>query len=103
MNAPSLTEYELRRGKFGDILYVKEKGIEYPERNEWGFCNGTDLFINSTDKYSKLIKQQHSFYFAGIKGITKKNALPRLFMYWQLLHYSSTQILVINIFLTKKY
>lgn len=72
MNAPSLTEYELRRGKFGDILYVKEKGIEYPERNAWGFCNGTDLFINSTDKYSKLIKQQHSFYFAGIKGITKK-------------------------------
>jgi hypothetical protein len=77
MNAPSLKEYEFRKGKFGDILYVKKKGTEYPERNAWGFCDGKDCFINSTDKYSKLIKEQSSFYFAGIKGLTIKTRRRR--------------------------
>jgi len=73
MNSPSIAEYELREGKMGDVLYVKENAKEYPERNAWGYCNGTDLFINSADKYSKLIKRQNTFYFAGIKGIARKS------------------------------
>jgi hypothetical protein len=56
----------------GDILYVMENGQEYPMRNAWGFCNGTKLYVNSSDKYFKLIKRQNTFYFAGIKGIKKK-------------------------------
>jgi hypothetical protein len=73
MNTPSLKEYELRKGKFGDLLYVKENGTAYPERYAWGFCDGTDIFINSSDKYAKLIRRQNTFYFAGIKGVTRKN------------------------------
>ena len=72
MNSPSLTDYDLRVGKLGDILYVKENGLEYPERKAWGFCNGTDIFINSADKYSKLIRRGNTFYFLGIKGIIRK-------------------------------
>lgn len=71
-NAPSIIEYELRKGSMGDVLYVKENGAEYPFRNAWGFCDGTNLFINSGDKYSRLIKRQNSFYFAGIKGVERK-------------------------------
>jgi hypothetical protein len=71
MNSPSLNDYELRKGKLGDILYVKENGKEYPERKAWGFSDGTNIFINSADKYSKLIKRENTFYFAGIKGITR--------------------------------
>ncbi len=71
-NKPSITNYELRVGKMGDILYVMENGQEYPMRNAWGFCNGTELYVNSSDKYFKLIKRQNTFYFAGIKGIERK-------------------------------
>ncbi len=70
-NSPSIIEYELREGKLGDILYVRVDKKEYPERNAWGFCDGVNLFINSGDKYSKLIRHQNTFYFAGIKSIDR--------------------------------
>ena len=72
MNAPSLADYEFRRGKMGDILYVKENGSESPVRNVWGYCDGENFFINSGDKYSQLISTGYSFYFQGIKAITRK-------------------------------
>ena len=87
MNSPSKAEYELREGKMGDVLYVKENGKEYPERNAWGYCNGSDLFINSADKYYKLIKRQNTFYFAGMKGITKK--LKVEFFYNNLINFAT--------------
>ncbi len=72
MNAPSLKDYELRKSELGDLLYVKENNTEYPERNVWGYCDGTNIFINSGDKYSTAIKNQDAFYFEGIKGIIRK-------------------------------
>jgi hypothetical protein len=75
MNSPSISEYELRKGKEGDLLYVKENGIEYPDRLAWGFCDSKDIFVNSSDKYSRLTKRQNTFYFAGIKGISIKQKL----------------------------
>ena len=71
-NAPSLKEYEFRESEMGDLLYVKNNGTEYPERNAWGFCDGTNLFINSGNKFSSLIKSQHTFYFEGLKGSERK-------------------------------
>jgi hypothetical protein len=68
-NAPSITGYELRKGTIGDILYIKEGGSDYPTRNAWGFCDGTDIFINSGDKYSKLVRRENTFYFLGVKGV----------------------------------
>ncbi|MFZ1370066.1 MAG: hypothetical protein WAR78_06780 [Ferruginibacter sp.] len=68
-NAPSIQDYELRNGTIGDIIYIKEGGSEYPTRNAWGFCDGTDIFINSGDKYSKLVRRENTFYFLGIKGV----------------------------------
>lgn len=72
LNAPSISGYELRKGSMGDILYVKEGDSEYPTREAWGFCDGKDLFINSGDKYSKLVRRENTFYFFGIKGMTQK-------------------------------
>lgn len=72
-NEPSIANFELKAGKAGDMLYVTENGSEYPIRNAWGFCDGTDLYVNSCDKYSKLIKCQNTFYFAGIKGIERES------------------------------
>ncbi len=72
-NTPSITDYELRKGAVGDILYIKEGISEYPTRNAWGFCDGTDIFINSGDKYSKLVRRENTFYFFGIKGVTQRS------------------------------
>lgn len=71
-NNPSIVNFEFKEGQVGDFLYVKENGSEYPERTAWGFCDGKDIFINSADKFSKLIKDGNTFYFKGIKSITRK-------------------------------
>ncbi len=71
-NAPSIIDYEFRKGTAGDVLYVKEEGSEYPTREAWGFCDGKDIFINSGDKYSKLVRRENTFYFFGVKGMTQK-------------------------------
>lgn len=72
LNAPSIENYELRKGSIGDILYVKEGDSEYPTREAWGFCDGKDIFINSGDKYSRLVRRENTFYFFGNKGVVQK-------------------------------
>ncbi len=73
VKAPSISSYELRKGSIGDILYIKEGDSEYPTRDVWGFCDGKDIFINSGDKYSKLMRRENTFYFFGIKGVVQKS------------------------------
>lgn len=72
MNAPSVADYEFKKGKFGDMLYVKEGDNEFPDRTAWGFCDGKNIFINSSDIFSELIRDGTTFYFKGIKSVTKK-------------------------------
>lgn len=72
LNTPSIAWYQLREGPGGDILYIKEGDSEFPTRNTWGFCDGKDVFINSGDKYSKLVRKENTFYFFGVKGMTQK-------------------------------
>lgn len=74
-NAPSIKDYEFRKGQLGDILYVKEGDDEYPLRNNYGYCDGANIFINSGDKYSKLVRQGRTFYFYGIKDVTRKSKI----------------------------
>jgi len=86
-NSPSITGFELRTGKMGDIMYVKTADAEYPARDLWGYCDGTDIFINSGDKYSKLVRQRNTFYFYGIKEITRKS--KHIFMKSSALNYAT--------------
>lgn len=74
-NAPSIKEYQLREGDMGDILYVKEGKEEYPTRNAWGYCDGKNIFINSGDKYSKLVRNGNTFYFYGMRGLARKSKI----------------------------
>jgi len=71
-NDPSILAFEYKKGKFGDMLYVKKDGNEYPDRTAWGFCDGKNLFINSGDKFSELIRDCNTFYFQGIKSVAKE-------------------------------
>ncbi len=72
MNDPSIKDFEYKKGKMGDMLYVKEGDKEYPDRTAWGFCDGKNFFINSSDLFSELIRDGNTFYFKGVKSITKK-------------------------------
>jgi len=72
LNTPSILDIEYKKGKMGDMLYVKKDGLEYPDRTVWGFSDGKSLFINSCDKFSELIQEGNTYYFKGIKGITRK-------------------------------
>lgn len=74
-NAPSIAAYEFREGSMGDILYVKDNGSEYPTRTAWGYCDGINIYINSGDKYSTLVRRGNAFYFYGIKGIARRSKL----------------------------
>ena len=71
INRISFPDFEFRKGKLGDIIYIKENNTEYPMHNIWGFCDGKDFYINSCDKYSKLIRTGNTFYFQGIKTLTQ--------------------------------
>ncbi|MEO8771997.1 MAG: hypothetical protein ABI402_18005 [Ferruginibacter sp.] len=71
MNSISFTDFEFRKGKLGDIVYVNEEKTEYPLRNIWGFCDGKDFYIKSCNKYSKLVRTGNTFYFQGIKALTQ--------------------------------
>ncbi len=73
LNAPSISQFGLREGPGGDILYVKEGDTEHPTRNTWGYCDGKNIYINSGDKYSKLVRRENTFYFFGIKGMVQKS------------------------------
>jgi hypothetical protein len=86
-NTPSIKEFELRTGNMGDIMYVKEGNTDIPTRSVWGFCDGTNIFINSGDKYSQLIRTGNTFYFYGIKGIIKKS--KHIFMLSSGLNYAN--------------
>ncbi|HMI77959.1 MAG TPA: hypothetical protein VK484_04160, partial [Ferruginibacter sp.] len=72
-NAPSITQFEFRQGPMGDIVYLKEGNTEYPARKIWGFSDGLNVYINSGDKYSRLTRHGNSFYFFGIKGVSRKS------------------------------
>jgi hypothetical protein len=72
LNSPSIFEFEYKEGKMGDFLYVKEGDKEYPDRTVWGFCDGRNLFINSGDMFAELIKEGNTFYFSGVKSLTRK-------------------------------
>lgn len=72
LNKPSITEFEFKKGHFGDMLYVKEGDKEFPDRTAWGFCDGKNLFINSSDIFSELIREGNTFYFKGVKAISRK-------------------------------
>ncbi len=84
MNIISWPDFDFKKGKMADFVYIKENGNETVLRSAWGFCDGENYFINSGDKYSKLIRSGFSFYFAGTKGV-KRETTPML-MYSSILN-----------------
>lgn len=75
-NNPSIQEYEIRRGKLGDELYLKSQdGRWVVTRSAWGYCDGKTSYIKSGDNYFGLIRVENSFYFYGSKVIARREVL----------------------------
>lgn len=71
MNKPSLVNYEIREDKLTKTIFLKDSHGEYPLRESWGYCDGTNLFIGSADNYFKLIKNQNTFISNAVRSISR--------------------------------
>lgn len=73
-NNPSITEFEIKKGRLGDALYTKsEDGKWVVNRTVWGYCFENNLFIKSGDNYFQLQRIGNSYYFNGSKGLLRYN------------------------------
>ena len=72
-NTPTKDYLSIDRGKFGDVLYVKdEQGKEYATNKFWGFSDGNNIFITSGRNFFKLTRSQNTFEFLGIKNVLER-------------------------------
>jgi len=69
-NKPGITDYDLVEDKLSDALFVKKGGAEYAFRDAWGYSDGKDIFVNSSNKFSQLVRIGNTFYFKGLKKIS---------------------------------
>jgi hypothetical protein len=71
-NNPSITEFEIRKGKLADALYTKsENGTWAINRSVWGYCDENKLYIKSGENFYHLHKVENSFYFQGSREIQR--------------------------------
>jgi len=69
---PFCSEFVLRNEKFADMVYVKDStGLEFSDRDIWGYCDGSKLYIKSADNFFVLKRRGNSFYVRGFKDIEK--------------------------------
>ena len=71
-NSPSQTDFELKKDKLTDILYIKQPGgTESIARDVWGYCNGKNAFIRSAENFFLLQRATNAFYIFGAKNIKR--------------------------------
>ncbi|MEJ7738217.1 MAG: hypothetical protein WKF97_12385 [Chitinophagaceae bacterium] len=71
-NNPSITEFEIKRGKLGDALYIRsDDGKWVVSRSVWGYSEENKAFIKSGDNYYQLHRIGNAYYFNGSREITR--------------------------------
>ena len=69
-NQPSLTDFEVRKDKLTDNIYIKQPGdSQFAARNIWGYCDGENAFVKSVNNFFILQRFQNAFYIYGAKSI----------------------------------
>ncbi len=70
-NNPSITNYEIVYKGRTDVLRGEEEGGPmHIIKNAWGFCDGTNLYICSSDNFFLLCQEGKSFEINGFKSFT---------------------------------
>lgn len=73
-NHPSIEEYEIRNGKLGDMLVIKDaNGVSYPMRNVWGFCDGKTIYIKTADNFFPLYFYKTAVYTKAIRFLKRSS------------------------------
>ncbi len=67
-NRPSQTSFQVKKEKLTDIVYIKEAdGKEYARRDIWGYCDGKNAYIKSSENFFLLQRKENAFYVYGSK------------------------------------
>ncbi|HVX25725.1 MAG TPA: hypothetical protein VHB70_05255 [Parafilimonas sp.] len=70
-NRPSISNYEVHKGRLSDELFVTENSQTYPIHDFWGYCDGHSLYIKSADNLFQLKKAGNTFNIRGIKSLKR--------------------------------
>ena len=70
-NSPSISNYVIRKDDLTETIFIKNENGDYPIRDAWGYCDGTNLYIKSADNYFRLFKNQNTFLCYGAKDLSR--------------------------------
>lgn len=71
-NSPSQTDYEIKKDKLTDIIYIKQPGgAEFTTREIWGYSDGKNAYVKSANNYFLLQRYVNAFYIFGAKTINQ--------------------------------
>lgn len=73
-NKPSVPHYEVRSGKLGDMLIIKDmNGVTYPIRKIWRFCDGKKIYIMSADNFFPIYFTNNTVYTKATKILKRSS------------------------------
>ncbi len=75
-NKPGFTKYKLKADKLSGTLYsVSPTGEEELQTKEFGYCDGSIIWLNMGNDFYPLIRRENTFeYFGDYQSINKKTA-----------------------------
>lgn len=74
-NNPSIINFEIKKGKLSDELFINDGNQSYPIQDFWGYCNGKNLFIYSAKNLFQLIRTGNTFNIRGMKSFKTRKTL----------------------------
>ncbi len=75
INNPSIKEFEVRKGKLSDELFVTENNQSFPLQNFWGYSDGKNVFIYSAKNLFQLFRSENTYNMKGIKSFKTRETL----------------------------
>jgi hypothetical protein len=71
-NDPAIADFKIENDKLTDQLYVRQADGQWTIRNDdWGYCDGKNLFIRSVTNYFLLQRRGNAFYIYGSRRLTR--------------------------------
>lgn len=62
-NTPYHSDFVVEENAIADILRISDNnGLEFVERNAWGYCDGKNLYIKNENNFSKLVLFDKCFF-----------------------------------------
>ncbi len=70
---PGQRNFEVDKDKLTDMIFIRQAdGKLMPERDDWGYSDGRNLYVRLKDNYFLLQRQGNAFYIYGSKAFTHK-------------------------------